>query len=233
MLPAYNEEESLPSLLVRINRFRNFSQIPVKILVVNDGSKDKTLEIAQEAADDVLNIQPNKGLANGVREGIKYATRNMDDHDILVIMDADDSQPPDLIGRMIQQINEGSDIVIASRYRKGARILGLTWFRRLMSFCAGLLFKIMVPIKGVRDYTCGFRAYKVSFLRQLMQVYGDNLVQQKGFGVMAEILIKSKPLKPIIHELPFILRYDQKQGLSKMNVSRTVKQTLKMLFLRR
>ena len=158
MLAAYNEELSLPQLLKKIERFKENYPFNVEVFVINDGSIDGTLEIAQKQADSVLDIQPNSGLANVIYKGLKSSITDMNDNDILVIMDADDSQNPNLIFRMILQINEGSDIVIASRYRKGARILGLSWIRKMLSKCASLLFQIKTPVKGVRDYTCGYRS---------------------------------------------------------------------------
>lgn len=228
LLPAYNEENSISSLLNRIKDVESY--FPMNILVVNDGSTDDTLNIVKSHNVNVLDFKENKGLAEAIRTGIKVATEDLNETDILVVMDADDSQDPGLIPRMVSQIREGSDIVIASRYRNGSRIIGLTIFRKILSISAGVLFKIRAPIKGVRDYTCGYRAYKVSLLREMMDYYKDNFIEQQGFGCMAEILLKSRRFNPIIHELPFILRYDQKIGESKMNIFKTVSQTLKMIF---
>ncbi len=229
MLPAYNEELSLPSLLYKIENFKQNYPIKVSVTVINDGSRDNTIEIAREKADSVLDIQPNAGLANALNKGLRYCLEDMQDEDILVTMDADDSHSPSLIYRMMLQINEGSDIVIASRYRPGARILGLTFTRKTLSLLASIMFQITTPMKGVRDFTCGYRAYNVAFLRKMLSKYGDKLIEQKGFGCMAELLIKSKSLNPIIHELPFILRYDLKKGGSKMNVIKTIKETLGLI----
>jgi dolichol-phosphate mannosyltransferase len=225
LLPAYNEEQSLPSLLRRIQEVKTDFNLPLEVLVVNDGSTDNTLKVAADYGARVLDLQPNRGLAGAMREGIQEALKNMIDHDILITMDADDSHHPGLIFRMVTQIREGFDLVIASRYRYGSRIVGLAKFREFLSSGARYIFLIFAPIRGVRDYTCGYRAYNVGLLRKLSEHYGDKLIEQKGFACMAEILLKSRRFDPIIMELPFILRYDQKQGASKMRLWRTVKQT--------
>jgi len=232
LLPAYNEQESLPSLLQKIIAVKNNFALPLSVLVVNDGSKDNTLAIAKNFGDDVeaLDLQPNRGLAGALREGLKFALADMSDQDILITLDADDSHNPGLFFRMITQIWEGSDLVIASRYRDGSRIVGLSAFREFLSGFARYLFIVFRPIRGVRDYTCGYRAYRVDLLKKAHDYYKDKLIEQQGFGCMAEILLKLKIFKPIIHELPFILRYDQKRGASKMNVWKTVKQTLGLIF---
>ncbi len=231
VLPAYNEELSLPSLLSRIDQVKENTELDLKILIVNDGSKDNTALIAKNAGNDVklLDLKPNRGLAGAVREGLKEAIKDLSDNDIVILMDADDSQHPGLMPRMIAQIGEGSDIVIASRYRDGSRIIGLAPHRKFLSSGAGLLFRIFLPIKGVRDYTCGYRAYRVSLLKNAYKHYGDKFIEQQGFACMAEILLKLKLFKPVIHELPFILRYDQKKGDSKMSIWSTINQTIRLI----
>jgi len=233
VLPAYNEEESLPPLLQRVNDAYNLFKWDASVLVVNDGSKDNTLQVARnfkgDIKVDVLDIQPNSGLANAINTGMRKAIEGLKDTDIVVTLDADDSQNPFLIQRMMQQIAEGSDLVIASRYQPGARIKGLKASRKLFSWAAGMLFRVFVGFEGIKDYTCGFRAYRVDMLRKTINHYGDKFITQKGFGCMVEVLLKVASQSATMNEVPMILRYDLKQGVSKMNVSKTMKQTLKLL----
>src|ERR1700733_1290036 len=190
VLPAYNEEDSLPPLLQRINDAYNLNKWDASVLVVNDGSKDNTLAVAKNFKGDikveVLDIQPNGGLANAINTGMRKAIEGLKDTDIIVTLDADDSQNPFLIQRMVQQIAEGSDLVIASRYQPGARIKGLKASRKLFSWAAGMLFRVFVGFEGIKDYTCGFRAYRVDMLRKTIKYYGDKFITQKGFGCMVE-----------------------------------------------
>ncbi|MFA8450935.1 MAG: glycosyltransferase family 2 protein [Bacteroidales bacterium] len=234
VLPAYNEELSLPSLLKRIDQVHGYFGLNMEVLVVNDGSKDKTPDIAREYKGNIqvklLDLNPNRGLAGAMRAGLTEGIKDLKDDDIVITMDADDSHHPGLIRRMVSQIHEGSDIVIASRYREGASIKGLSFFRKFMSWGAGILFRIIAHVEGVRDYTCGYRAYRVDLLRKAHEKYGDKFIQQQGFSCMSEILLKLSTLKPVINELPMILRYDFKMSDSKMNIFKTIRQTLNMLF---
>jgi dolichol-phosphate mannosyltransferase len=233
VLPAYNEEDSLPPLLTKINEAYNLYKWDASVLVVNDGSSDNTLAVARNFKADIpieaLDIQPNSGLANAINSGMRKAIVGLKDTDIVVTLDADDSQNPFLIQRMAQQVAEGSDLVIASRYQPGARIKGLKRSRTFFSWAAGLLFRIMVGFEGIKDYTCGFRAYRVDMLRKTINVYGDKFITQKGFGCMVEVLLKVAGQSATMNEIPMILRYDLKQGESKMNVKKTRRQTLKLL----
>ena len=106
--------------------------------------------------------------------------------------------------------DEGYDIVIASRYRAGARVVGLSPIRLLTSYGARVLFQLVLPIRGVRDYTCGFRAYRADVVQRAFQSWGDDFIGERSFACMAEILLKIREMRVRICEVPMVLRYDQK-----------------------
>ena len=234
VLPAYNEGSSLRQLLRRLEITRQDSNLSAIITVVNDGSTDDTAEIAKTFLGTtpikLIDQQPNRGLAETIKNGLISVLDNCNDEDIIVVMDADNSHAPGLMLRMVNLIKEGCDIVIASRYRKGARIRGLSTSRRFLSYSASLLFRIFVRIPQVRDYTCGYRAYKAEILKRAFRHYKNDFIKQTGFACMTEILLRVKKFDPIIEEVPLILRYDLKESASKMHVQSLVKQTLVMLF---
>ena len=237
VLPAYNEAEGLPLLLHRIRRVFADNGKPYHVIVVDDASTDDTAEIAIEHSATmpvslVQHIQ-NQNLPGALRSGLTAAVGLAKEDDVIVTMDGDDTHPPAFINPLLQKIEEGYDIVTASRYQNGSRVVGVPKFRVLMTYGAKLLFQVIMPIPGVRDYTCGYRAYRFSVLKETMDHYGDEFVSEKGFSCMADVLLKMRKFKYVFGEVPFLLRYDQKQGLSKMNVGRTVSLSLKLLLKRR
>lgn len=237
VLPAYNEERSLPPLLDRIAEAMFEADASYRIVVVDDGSSDSTARIAEEYARNiplVLERHPvNLGLGMTIRDGLLKAIEMADPRDVIITMDADNSHNPELIARMGQLVREGNDVVIASRYQHGSTTRGVSGFRRFLSFGAGWLFRIVFPIPGVRDYTCGFRAYKAEALKRAVERYGDGMFDQQGFQCMVDILLKMRALNPIFTEVPMVLRYDMKEGASKMKVARTVRNTLLLMLRRR
>ena len=171
----------------------------------------------------------NRGLGETIRDALRLASEVASDDDLIVTMDADNTHPPELIPEMIRHIKQGADVVIASRYRPGARVVGLSRFRRSMSLGARLLFGTVFPIEGVRDYTCGFRMYRPSVLRRAFETYGDRLVSERGFACMAEILLKVSRLRVRCSEVPLVLGYNRKKSVSMMRVGRTVMTTLGLM----
>lgn len=237
VLPAYNEEANIGRLLDRIDLALREEKFPYGVVVVDDGSKDRTLSILQDYESRVpLTIHrhiQNQGLGPTIRDGLLVAARMAGPHDVIVSMDADETHNPGLIFRMVHMIREGHDVVIASRYRDGSRIHGLAAYREFISIGASWLFRVVFPTRGVRDYTCGFRAYRAATLQAAVSKHGERLVTAAGFQCMVDILLKLRDMNVIFGEVPMILRYDLKEGQSKMKVVRTIFNTLALLVNRR
>ncbi len=237
VLPAYNEEENIGELLDQIQyALEKDSKTEYKVFVVNDGSADRTEEIIiqkqKEMPIDLFTHPVNLGLGATIRDGLYRAVQYSNDKDIIITMDADATHNPGLILRLFRMIVEGHDVVIASRFQPGARVIGLAWHRKLLSIMASLIFRVTYPIRGVRDYTCGYRAFRADVLKKAIQEYGDKFVDQDGFQCLVDILLKLRRRKLLFGETPLILRYDQKGGMSKMNVTRTIKNTLLLIVKR-
>lgn len=237
MLPAYNEEAALGPLLDRIGLALTESGLDYHIIVVDDGSSDNTARVASQATFrlplTLVEHPQNRGLAAALRTGFEAATARARENDVIVTMDADNTHPPGLMLRMLGQIQEGCDVVIASRFQQGAQVLGVPLDRVMLSVAARWMFKVVFPIRSVRDYTCGYRAYRASVLQSAIQDYGDDFVSEQGFSCMVDVLLKLRKRGLVMGEVPMILRYDQKGGASKMRVFRTVRQTLSLMLKRR
>ncbi len=232
-LPAYNEEASLPKVLSSFLSALEGKGFELAAAVVDDGSTDATPRVLEEWSARLplrsLRHEPNRGLGETIRDALRLALDASAPEDVIVAMDADDTHSPALILQMLPRLAEGHDIVIASRYRPGARVVGLSWFRHLTSWGARAMYQLFFPMRGVRDYTCGFRAYRPAILKAGFERYGDVLVTERGFASMAELLLKLARCGARITEVPMTLRYDRKGGVSKMNVARTVAKTLVMM----
>lgn len=239
ILPAYNEENNIKKLLRKITYYQEDAGVDnYQIVVVNDGSTDNTLKILLDYEKNkfplkVINHANNMGLGETINTGFKYISEISNEQDIVIVMDADDTHTPGLIYRMINKIREGFDVIIASRFHRESRIYGLSSKRKILSWCASIIFRIVMPIKGVKDYTCGYRAYKAYVIKNAFKKYEEKFIDQQGFQAMVDILLKLRPMNFIFGEVPFILRYDFKESTSKMKVKQTIINTIKLLIKRR
>ena len=251
-LPMYNEQSSIPLLKEQL-RASGFAGID-RIIAVDDGSKDRTFELLQvwqreEPHLYVVSYHPNRGLPGAVTAGFAAAiygtgfaqqpgesaitawsvAADGTTPDILITMDADASHPVDLIPAMVRKINEGCDIVIASRHQPGASQRGLTLPRKVFSWGASTLMRIFYPIDGLLDYSTNYRAYRASLIREALQKSGGRLVESTGFVGVVELLLRLCSLDPKIGEVPLNLRYDLKESESKMRVWKTVRGYLSLI----
>lgn len=237
VLPAFNEADNLPALLRALQETMEDNRIVYEVILVDDGSRDQTAAIAEDCAKTlpvvVIRHDVNQGLGVTLRDGLQAALERAGQRDIIITMDADDTHTPGLIVQMVRMIGEGYDVVIASRYRAESRVYGVPLLRRVMSRGASLLMRLVFPIRGVRDFTCGYRAYRADVLLRAVDHYHGEFVNQEGFQCMVDILLKLRPMHLIFGEVPLLLRYDRKGGESKMRVGRTAKNTLLLLLRRR
>ena len=237
VLPAYNEAGSLSAVLQTLDRAGHESGIALHLIVVNDGSSDPTSLVARRYTGTfpltLIEHPKNLGLGAAIRSGLLAAVDLASDFDVVVTMDADDTHTPMVISLMADRIRGGFDVVIASRYQPGSRVIGVPLHRRLLSDAASLLLRTVFPTRGVRDFTCGYRAYRASVLRRAFGLYRDEFINQEGFQCMVDILLKLRCMGLRFTEVPLILRYDRKSGKSKMKVLNTVVKTLGLVARRR
>ena len=223
VLPAFNEAENIQELISKIGSTLSKTNFPHTILIVDDGSTDNTGDLARAEISrwpvEVISHDVNRGLGAAIQTGLTHAAKT---DGVIVTMDADNSHDPDIIPAMISRLNDGADVVIASRYQSGSETYGVPLHRRILSRGVSVIMGLMIRFKNVRDYSCGYRAYRSSAIRDLRSSFGDDFVTEKGFACMVELLIKMRQLRARAAEVPMILRYDLKKGQSKMRVFRTM-----------
>jgi len=223
VLPAYNEAQDLPPLLARIVATLGRLPVAYRIIVIDDGSTDATASVVRNAAltapVELVQHPRNLGLGAALRTGL---TVDHSAEDVIILMDADNSHDPELIPALLKRIEEGYDVVIASRFQLGGEMVGVPWHRLLLSTIAGYGLRILFRLPGVRDYSCGYRAYRGEILNRLNQTYGTAIITENDFAGMLELLVRLGKIGARFSEIPLILRYDLKVGASKMKVIYTM-----------
>lgn len=240
ILPIYNESESIYDLLENYSKF--FEKYPQEHLIyaINDKSTDDTAFYIEKALYKYKNLSieyeknsENIGLSETLKNSIKRIVSSSTENDILITMDGDNTQNPFTILSMLLKLEQGADLVIASRYCEGSRINGLSYQRIFLSQVAKLLYSLKWNIKGVKDYTSNYRAYRILFLKKLIEDKKDKFITEREFNGVGELLKNISEYNPITVEVPMILNYSNKKNASNINILKTISQTLKMLFLKK
>ena len=224
--PAYDEEASIADLIDSIAGVSASQGWRYEIWVVDDGSADATGDISRAKSAEypvhVLRNEPNLGLGRSIRRGLREASEASGPDDVIITLDADLTQDPGYAPAMLARLDEGdADVVIASRYRKGASVEGLSRFRTMLSFVASGLVLLARPIHGVRDYSCGFRLYRAQTIKDAFARDGDEFVSEAGFACMVEIAERLRGHANFA-EIPFVLHYGAKRKESAIRVGPTI-----------
>ena len=225
IIPAYNEEDTIGSVVLRTKRHVD------KVIVVDDGSKDKTADVAQLAGAEVVQHIQNGGKGSALKTGFKVAEKL--NADVVVCLDADAQHNPDDIPRVVAPILLGdAKMVIASRFLDKEHRKDIPRYRR---FGLWVLTKStnFGSDKKITDTQCGFRAFSGDII-------GKFRFQQKGFSIESQMIEDAIGNKIKIKEVSVSVRYDGldtssekpgKHGLGVLGfIIRTVKDRRPLLF---
>ena len=247
VLPAYNEAPNIKIILNKLYELwkEKLKKYQILTVIVNDGSTDSTERLIDDhivllgnrsTSFSIKKITHkfNKGLGQAIKTGFEYVLKISKDNEILISLDCDNTHPVDLISVMIDKLNSGKDLIVASRFVNGAKVIGVPINRKILSYGASTIFKIFFPINNIKDYTCGYRAYKIKILKSASENIKP-FFSESGFSSMVDILLKLQKFHKNINaeELPIILRYDLKKGKSKMKIMRNIFSTFLLIFKRR
>jgi len=197
ILPCYNEEAILQTNINTINNYLESKKHKYQweILIIDDGSKDKTGEIADELANQIDNLRvihhpANLNLGRALQTGFQNSKGN-----ILVVLDIDLSYSVEHIEIMVDKMVETSaDIVIASPYMKGGKVIAVPFGRKIMSKWVNKFMRFSAQDKYY-TFTGMVRAYRASFIRTV------NL-KTKDYEINPEIIYKAMILRARIIEIP-------------------------------
>ena len=219
-LPVYNEWPALNSLVENLKSTLKKSGFDFKIIICDDGSTDDGHNYLNSLINDedihLIAHKFNRGLAESIRDLFEFIANNAKNEDIIIRMDGDATHNPDYIIEMVEEINKGYDVVVASRIKDNDK--NLSFIRRFFSISARYFVRIFFRMPKVKEYTGGFRAYKVSIIKKALKFYKGNFIQLGTFGFVCtfEKLIKLSLINASFSEVPFSLDYSKKTGESKM-----------------
>ncbi|HVM77040.1 MAG TPA: dolichyl-phosphate beta-glucosyltransferase [Candidatus Paceibacterota bacterium] len=197
IIPAYNEAERLPQTLLDMDKRLEHVEYSYEILVVNDGSKDNTADIARNMAKvvrnlKVIDLKDNQGKGGTVRQGMLLASGK-----VRLFTDADNSTSIDQFNIMMPLFKQGYDVVIGSRAIKGAKLDPAEPIYKQIPGKLGNLFIQMLLLPGIWDTQCGFKAFTEEAAEKIF-----NVSKITGWGFDVEILSLAKAMGFKIKEIP-------------------------------
>lgn len=202
IIPAYNEELALGSVIIRTLQYVD------KVIVVDDGSSDKTKEIANLAGAEVITHSLNLGKGQGLKSGFEaiksynYHNKNFNEiYDIIVTIDGDGQNNPDEIPDLIYPIQEGiADLVNGSRYIEGFKKEDTPKYRRLGQKVLDKATNLSSGL-NLTDSQSGFRAFSNKSIDYFK-------LNDSGFGIESEMLSDAAEAGLKIVEVPISVRYN-------------------------
>ena len=230
LIPFYNEELNLENLYN--NLLIKTKSIDYCIVFSNDGSTDRSVEIIksrfQKTNYIIIDNKLNQGPGYAFNEGFKWIlSHSKNTNDKIVTIEADSTSDLNILSDMLNISSLGYDLVLASVYSQGGGFEKTSFFRKIISASANLIFRFIFDIK-VQTLSSFYRVYDISLVRRINDKYG-NIISQNGFICMLEILFRAIKVNAKILEVPMTLKSDNRNGKSKLKIFKTSIAYLKFL----
>lgn len=224
VIPAYNERDNIPNLMADLGPVA--TELGARIIFVDDGSTDGTAE-AIDAQRDGLHLaivrhKINRGLGTSINSGLRAALGEAHDDDAIVTLEADNTSDLSDLPLMLEKFQEGKDIVLASVYAPGGRIIGVAPWRLAASKAVSNVFRYAGGLQDVHTLSSLYRVYRAGTLRRAADTYGYLLVREPGFAANVELLLKLYNAGASVAEVPTVNDWGRRQGTSKMHLRPTV-----------
>ena len=224
VIPTYNEEKNIRQTLAKIFDYLEEKEFSSEIILVDDGSTDKTVEVVEEFYGDreVLRVikNPHKGKGVAVRTGI-LASRG----DYVLFSDADLATPIEEVERFLMWLKEQDfDVAIASREGFGAKRVDEPYYRHILGRGFNFLVQ-MLALSGIEDSQCGFKMFTREAADNVfgrLRVYGEDASEIKHAYLGAfdvEVLYLARKMGYKIKEVPVTWRYVESTRLDPLRDS--------------
>lgn len=235
VLPVFNEAENLPRLIQGLSEAAASMKVEYKVVTVDDGSSDESVNVLSELSEKfpliVISHPHNEGPGAAFRTGFDHVLEKAEVSDIIITLDADNTHSLKTLNMIISTLKEGYEMVIASVFASGGMMIGVPFLRYLLTLGCNWLYRILFPARGIREYTGFYRGFRVEALLMAKARLGGCLITVNGFACMAELLVRLRRVPLFMREVPMIVRYDYKKGKSKLRISRTVLEHLKVILM--
>ena len=221
IIPTFNEKENIGQMIETINEIgTKYPRWSNEVLIVDDYSADGTAHVVSEFKKKYSNLhlllKKKEGLGRALIKGYEYALNKLD-ADVVIPNDADFQWEPRDYPKLIKKIEEGFDVVVASRHVPGGKVVGWNWFRKLNhDISNSLLAWWIAGVHEVKDHAGNFKAIRVKGILDQVPL---TKMRNAGFSFQLHILYELSKTSAKFTEVPVIFR-KRKFGKSKIGFNR-------------
>lgn len=231
--PALNESPNLPRLFGRLESSLAAMGREGELVLVDDGSTDDTVQVAEahrgRMAVRCVSHPTNLGPGAAFRTGFIAARSLHRPGDLWCTLESDNTSDPAILSEMVRRAEGGADLVLASVYAPGGKVLGTSRTRKALSVWANTLMRSAFGLPDVHTFTSFYRLYRGDFMLKALDAWGDDLVAERGFTCMAELLVKLHRLGARIEEVPMVLDGNLRVGTSRMRIWKNMRAHLGLM----
>jgi len=200
VIPMYNEEFGVEKCVRTVCQALDLFTNRTALIAVNDGSYDRTGLMLSQLEKEypsliVVTHEKNQGYGCGLQTGVRWAAELKFDY--VLFMDSDLTNDPKYLPLFVEQMEQGFDVIKASRYIKGGAMAGVPAWRMTISIVGNRIARLLYGLP-INDCTNGFRALKTNLLQQMR-------LQEPGFVIIMEELYQAKFLAKTFCEVPYTL----------------------------
>jgi glycosyltransferase involved in cell wall biosynthesis len=195
LIPAYNEEKNIEEVIKKTRQFIK------TILVVNDGSTDKTKEITQKLEANIISHEKNKGKGEALKTGLDYIKKNLQKIKYIVVIDADMQYEPEESKKILQPLISGkADFVMGHRNWKH-----VPFRHKIGNFVWKMIFNLLFGTK-LKDVSCGIIGFTKETIDKINDISGGYIIES---SILAQCVTNNLKIK----QVPVNVKYIQKSGI--------------------
>lgn len=221
IIPTYNEKENIGRMISALEEIGKANKkYQINILVVDDHSPDGTDKIIKDYQEKFNNVyllsKSKEGLGKALIKGYEYAIKELS-ADVVIPNDADFQWDPEDFPKLVDKIEEGYDVVVASRHVKGGKVVGWNWFRKINHDISNVLLAWWVAgVHEVKDHAGNFKAIRV---KGILDKINLNKMKNAGFSFQLHILYELSKTGAKFYEVPVTFK-ERRFGRSKIGFNR-------------
>ena len=221
IIPTFNEKDNIGQMIESVFSIsRKYPRWKNSIIVVDDKSPDQTAAVVKNLQKKYKNLhlllKAKEGLGRALIMGYKYA-KDVLKCDVVIPNDADFQWAPQDFPKLLKKIEEGFDVVVASRHVPGGKVVGWNWFRKLNHEVSNVVLAWFVAgVHEVKDHAGNFKAIRV---KNILDHVSLEKMQNAGFSFQLHILYELSKTGARFTEVPVIFK-ERRRGMSKIGFNR-------------